>query len=115
MYFFGFCHLKGTLTRSVTEIYPHFCLLREVHHFAKGALGAGTPGLYLEAMVWLMSKSAGFQQLRGGSLGQGEFRAGKWRTCSIVGVARDHKLTGASGVFPFAEMSQVLPFSLSRS
>lgn len=42
----------------------------------------------LEAMVWLVSKSGVSQQMRGGSLGQRKFGAGKWRTCPVVTVAR---------------------------
>lgn len=114
---FGFYHLKGTLARSVTETCPRFSLIREIHHFAGRALGAGTPGLYLEAMVWLVSKPRVSQQMRGGSLEQGEFGARKWRTCPVVTVARGRKITGACGVFPlpFAETSLMFPFSLSRS
>lgn len=36
----------------------------------------------------------------GGSLGQGEFCAGKWRTCPVVTIAKGHKVIGACRVFP---------------
>lgn len=118
--FFGLCHLKDNLTRSVTETYSHFSLTREIPHSSleEGLWELKLLGSVCEAsLIWRpWCPSLEFLS-RWGSLWQGEFGAGKWRMCTVVTVARGYKVIGARGVFPLPlqKHHSMLPFSPSRS